>query len=69
MTAPPSDRPKFSVFPSPAANVVLSSLSGGLLVELWPQVKAMATQFERLGSLRSFFETLAAERPGSHENS
>ena len=31
----------FALRPSPAANFVLSSLSGGLLVELWLPFKAM----------------------------
>ena len=34
--------PNYSVFfSSPAANFVFPSLSGGLLVELWPQFKAV----------------------------
>ena len=44
----------FCFFLFSAANFVLSSLSAGLLVELWPRFEATDSQVVRLGSLGSF---------------
>ena len=66
------ERPKFRFFcPSPAAMVILSSLPGGLLVELWPRFKAAAHPKCAFGHLLGrFVRAPAACRPlGFHRSS
>ena len=52
-------------FPSPTANFVLSSLSGGLIMELWPRFKAVAHPKCAFALLRGHFVRVPASCNGS----